>query len=292
MAANTKVTGLALIAFSSILWGTESIATMVALKAGFNPQTLALYVLSMDLLVFIPLGLVKGGSPWSLGLILSGLILAGGFRISFPYSVIVNGAGIAAALLYTAPLLLSFLSPLLLRTKYSVLEVFLSAIAVGGAYLASNPELKIAAFIGFLIGLIPAVFYALQIIVVKYYHERGYSTIDILFQSSPLSIIIPLITVFYSRPRGLPSFNGLIWATYIAIVCSTLTLLLYVEGLRYVSAVSASIIALLEPVTALLLAHVFLGEKYVSIQMLGITLVLIATLFSSLLELRYNRSPR
>ncbi len=282
-----KALGLSLVITASLLWGSEGVATIFAVSGGFNPYTLALYVLVIDFIVLFPIWLTKRSAPWSKGLLMFGLLVGGGFRIAFAYSILINGAGVAAALVHVAPLIVSLASPVVFKTRFDSLSVFLAFIAVLGAYVTSNPELKLATAMGFLVGMIPAVMYAAHVIVSKYYHNKGFNTVDIVFQPLPTAFVVPLIaTLLFSTSIISTDPGGLLWATYIGVVCSTMTLLLYIEGLRYISATAASIIALLEPVSALALASAVLGETYTSIQLTGIVAILIATLVASLREVR------
>ncbi|MCD6428483.1 MAG: EamA family transporter [Desulfurococcales archaeon] len=287
MASREKALGLSLVVSASLLWGSESVATIFAVSGGFNPYTLALYVLMVDFIILLPIWLAKRSAPWSKGLLLFGLLACGSFRIAFAYSIIINGAGVAAALVHVAPLIVSFASPVVFKTRFDSVSVLLAFVAVLGAYITSNPELKLATATGFLVGIIPAIMYAAQVIISKYYHDRGFNTVDIIFQPLPTAFVAPLIAaLLFSTPIISIDLNGLLWATYISVVCSTAALLLYIEGLKYVSATAASIIALLEPVSALALASTILGETYTKIQLAGITTILTAALVTSLRELR------
>ena len=110
---------------------------------------------------------------------------------------------------------------------------------------------------------------------------------DIVFQTLPTAIVLPLITTLLLGTSTISiDPASLLWATYIGVVCSTMTLLLYAEGLKYVSATAASIIALLESVGALALANAILGESYTGIQLADITAILAATSAATLKEVR------
>ena len=110
---------------------------------------------------------------------------------------------------------------------------------------------------------------------------------DIVFQTLPTAIVLPLITTLLLGTSTISiDPASLLWATYIGVVCSTMTLLLYAEGLKYVSATVASIIALLESVGALARANTILGESYTGIQLAGITAILAATSAATLKEVR------
>lgn len=69
-----KILGLSLIATASLLWSSEGMATIFAVSGGFNPYTLALYVLIVDFIILLPIWLIKRSAPWSIRLLLLGLL--------------------------------------------------------------------------------------------------------------------------------------------------------------------------------------------------------------------------
>ena len=128
--------------------------------------------------------------------------------------------------------------------------------------------------------------YVAQITISKYYHNKGFNTVHSLSDPAYSNCItanyyITTEYLYYLNKSGRPAR-----ATYIGVECSTMTLLLYIEGLKYVSATVASIIALLEPVSALALAVAILGEAYTGIQLAGIAAILAATSIAMLREVK------
>ena len=71
------------------------------------------------------------------------------------------------------------------------------------------------------------------------------------------------------------TLTALLWGGVATIGVATV---LYLKGMRDVRALDASVIATLEPVSAIALATVVLGEKYVLLQLLGIALILASAL--------------
>ena len=146
-----KILGLSLIATASLLWSSEGIATIFAVSGGFNPYTLALYVLIVDFIILLPIRLIKRSAPWSIGLLLLGLLVGGGFRIVFVYSILINGAGVTVALLHIAPLIVSLISPVVFKVRFDRSSVLLVFIAVLGACVSTNPEPQLTTATGFLV---------------------------------------------------------------------------------------------------------------------------------------------
>ncbi|MFI5842289.1 DMT family transporter [Catenuloplanes sp. NPDC051500] len=71
---------------------------------------------------------------------------------------------------------------------------------------------------------------------------------------------------------GLPATIG--WLLYLGVVTSALAYGLFFAGLAHVNATTASIVTLLEPVAAALLAIVFLGEHLTAAVLIGMLLLL------------------
>lgn len=82
----------------------------------------------------------------------------------------------------------------------------------------------------------------------------------------------------------------LLWLLFLALVPSIAGYGLYTIGLRYLNATVAAILATLEPLIAMMLAGVFLGERLAVVQLFGAGLV-IAGVVSLQLERRAGRPP-
>jgi DME family drug/metabolite transporter len=87
--------------------------------------------------------------------------------------------------------------------------------------------------------------------------------------------------VMLVEPRPWPPLAGATWAgaLYLALVPTVLSYRLYVGGLRYIRATTATTISLLEPLTSVLLAVIFLDERLVWQSWLGAGLLLVCTLW-------------
>ena len=173
------------------------------------------------------------------------------FRILYAVSVLLNGAGVTASLLYVVPLIVAILAPIVIGEKLALIDLFLAVLAVIGAYLSSNPSLKLASTLSFLVGLSLAFIYAITIIAIKYFYNKGYSMEEIIVQ--PTIAAIPILAVSSIVTRIKITFDiiiiivALLWGGMVSI---GLALILYVKGMKLVKALEASIIATLEPVSA------------------------------------------
>lgn len=274
----SRFTSYLLVAIAAILWGSTSIAVFFALSYGMGRLSTATIISSLGGLTLILYAGRRGFLQVRVALIVYGAVFVVLFRILYVLSISVNGAGVTASLLYTAPILVALMSPFFLDESVSSLEVFLAVIAVTGAYVLSNPSFKMASISGFLIGMSLAFVYAVTIIAIRLFYKKGYSAEEIMAQPALSSIPVLLtITVFFD-PKvelNIMTFSSLLWG---GLVCVGLAFLLYLNGMKNVKALEASVIATMEPVSALLLAYFILGEKYNWLQILGISMILFSSM--------------
>jgi len=268
--------GHVLIALAAILWGSTSISISYALMSGVDYLAIATITTSIGALF---IGLYAGKEGFNivrLDLIIYGALVIATFRALYALSVLINGAGITASLLYTAPLLVALIAPLTIREKPSILDVLLAIIAVFGAYFSSNPELRITSVLGFLVGMALATVYAITIIAIKYFYSKGYSKKEILIQSTIAAIPTLTLLTIVTESKVVLSYTALLALLWGGIISIGVALIIYMEGMKIVKAIEASVIATLEPVSALILASLILGERYVLIQLIGIVLIMIS----------------
>ena len=270
--------GYVLVASAAVLWGSAGVAVSAALAYGMGLLGMATLMTSIGGVMIIVYAGREGFRRLRLDLMLFGALAIAVFRSLYVFSVSINGVGVTASLLYTAPLLVAVVAPLTIREKPSLLDVMLAAVAVVGAYLASNPELQVASITGFLVGIALAGVYAVTIVAVKYFYSKGYKDKEIMAQATATAVpILAVLTVLSSSKVVLNSVTTLavLWGGLATVGIATI---LYLEGMKVVRALDASVIATLEPVSAIALATVVLGERYVPLQILGVALILTSAL--------------
>ena len=263
-----------LIAAAAVLWGSTGIAVSKSLSAGMSQLGMAAAMTAVGTAVLVAFAGAEGVRALKPDLILYGITALAAFRFLYVLSVQINGAGVTASLLYTAPLIVAAVSPLAIGEKPSAADVALACAAVAGAYLASNPSLQVATALGFLVGLALACIYAATIVAVKYFYSKGYSWKEVMAQSTLAAA--PTLALLTAATRSAVVINlgtlpYILWGGGVTIGLATI---LYLEGLKGARAVEASVIATLEPVSALALASLILGEEYVPLQLVGIGMIL------------------
>jgi drug/metabolite transporter (DMT)-like permease len=189
-----------------------------------------------------------------------GLLLAAHWLLFF---ATVKRASVAVAILlvYTAPIFLAILAPLLLPERRS--RVGLAALAVSAPGLAlislAGDEGSAADPVALGLGLGAALGYALLIIGAKAV-VRDTSPFALAFWQYVI-VTIAVSPFLLAGGQVVPSPSEWPYVLVLGALLTAVTGVLYVRSLRHVTAQAAGLIAYLEPVSASLLAWAILGES-------------------------------
>jgi drug/metabolite transporter (DMT)-like permease len=209
-------------------------------------------------------------------MILGPITLANTFSFYYAY----QNTSIANAVLahYIAPLMVALLAPVFLKEKLTARV--LAAVAVATAGLWTMFGISAPQFLalltagdrntaGIFAGLFSGLCYAALIIVLRKSARNYHPLVMTFFQNS---VIIFLLLPFAALPDS--SGPGLWVPVVMGVVHSTIAPLLYFRGIQHVSANQAAILGYIEPVCAILLGAVFLGETVQPRVILGGALIL------------------
>ncbi|MCK0746796.1 DMT family transporter [Chromohalobacter nigrandesensis] len=205
----------------------------------------------------------------------AGLGVAGNFAFYF-LSISQGSVAVAATLMYSAPIfvyLLSFVLKLEQPTPIkwaAIVVVMLGIVLLTRIYDVSSGGVTL---LGVGAGLLAGVSYAVFIFGFKYAAPHG----------SPQAILVIAFAVLAVLLAGLGDTSQTLdvlhtpdWPLFVTlgILGAGLSFIFYVAGLKHTAPAVASIVAMVEPVTASLFGVVVLGESLVSIQIVGMVLIL------------------
>lgn len=278
----------ALVALAALCWGIAGGIGAVLLEQDWGPFLIAFYRGGIGLLFVLAwLALRPHHSGltdrrlwfWSL---IAGLGVAG--NLSFYFVSIGEGSiAIAATLMYCAPVFVYLVSfafgierPTALKWTAILVVMIGIALLTGIHDVNASQVTPIALGAGLLSGLC----YAGFIFGFRYASPHG----------SPQAILVIAFAVLVAVLAG-PADNARIvavlrapdWPLFLAlgILGAGLSFVFYVLGLKYTAPAVASIVAMIEPVTASLFGVLIMGDRLGSLQILGMGLILItATLMS------------
>lgn len=211
-----------------------------------------------------------------------GLIgVAAGFFLYF-VAIDLIGVALAAVLLYTYPVFVTFLSAIFLGEQITAYKVIALVMTSGGIALVSGiygPTSAQGGIPGIAVALLSAATVATHSIFGKK-AVRKYSPWTVLLYSIGFGSFFLMVAqiLFRGFPDLVrpPAFWGLLLAlAWIATLGANLA---YVSALARIEASRASITAAIEPVFAIFLAYIFFGETLSPMQFAGTALVLIGVL--------------
>jgi DME family drug/metabolite transporter len=276
-----------LIVLAALSWGTITVSTnaIYQLTPAANAPSIGFWRMLFSVPVLSVLAWRAVGrrlfqvAPRDLRLIgLIGLAMAA-------YQVCLFGAiprlGVTVAVIITicsAPVMVGVLAALFLNERLTArVGLALVLAIVGTALLSGLTELASGARVGDLAGVTLALgaglSYALVTLSGRALAGRypALQTIGLGFTASaglllPFALVNGFVTAFPAAGWGL--------LLYLGVVPTALAYWLYVEGLKHTPATTASLIALLEPLSASALAALFFGERLEPAGWLGAALLL------------------
>ena len=210
-------------------------------------------------------------------------ILQAGTMLSYFISVKYTTVAISVLLLYTAPIYVTLLAPLLLKEPVTRRSLSALVLSMAGVILIIQPgavfqDMGSMYAIGLLCGLIAGLLYACMILTSRYL--KGYYTGT---AQAAWAILITLV-IFLPYSTAISSgvlLDNLHLLILLGLLPTAAGLTLYFSGLAYVRAQNASIIALLEPASAVVLAFIILSQPITSSVLVGGGLILVGALVVS-----------
>ncbi|MDD4332100.1 MAG: DMT family transporter [Methanosarcinaceae archaeon] len=264
---------------SSIIYGFAGIF-FVFIK-NMNPGTVVFYQLLLGFLVLVAYLALKGElfrlrfRKKRKGLFLLGVCQAG-VLISYYAAINYTNVSVSVLLLYTAPIYVSLLSPFLLKERLTPKNIAALLLSLTGVFLVVGPEALFSTgeknyFFGVLIGLFSGLFYACIILSSRYLRDE-YTGLEQLILSTGIALVFLL--PYAVKSPGSDLLENLPLILFLGVMITSIGSILYFTGLTQVKAQVASLISLLEPVSAIFCATVLLKDPLSSGTLLGCLLIL------------------
>jgi drug/metabolite transporter (DMT)-like permease len=275
--ANRRL-GMILIIISAASFGVMPIFARLAYNSGADPITV-LFLRFAIAAVAMNLIMVVSRKPYPRGLILLELILLGaiayvGESLAYFLALKLASAGLVALLLYIYPALVTALSAIFLKEHLTRVKIIALFLALSGTALT----LRISSggsLLGILLGIAAGVDYAIYILLGS----------RIVRRSSPLSSTTVIITSTAGVYAGIVAIRGVTYPTTstgwiaiiaIALISTVLAFITFFAGLKRIGPTTTSTLSTFEPIVAVVLAAIVLGETISPIQILGGILILAA----------------
>lgn len=218
-------------------------------------------------------------------LMASGVILAFHWTTFFQ-SIHVSNVAVALLSYSTFPLFTTALEPVLLRERPRRVDVAAALLILPGIFLiVPSFSLDNSITRGVVWGLLAGLSFAVLSIWNRHL-GRAYPSMVISLYQDGVAALVLLPTLIFIRPSHGVSLRDLIILAVLGLLCTAVAHTLFIEGMRTVSAQTASVVAALEPVWGILFALVLLGEVPAARTLWGGVLVVGATLVPALARRR------
>ena len=193
--------------------------------------------------------------------------------ILYVISIRLTTAANAIFLEFTAPLYVVAFSYFLLNERINRFDIFAMVIIFLGMGLFFMDELSFYGFWGNILALLAGVCLALVTVLIRKEKESAF---EIVFFGNALTTIICLPFII----QGFSSTTQVDWFIIFGLGIFQLGIpyLLYTTALKYVSALDAILVGMLEPVFNPIWVYIFVGEAMGEWALIGAALVIIGTL--------------
>ncbi len=270
------------VAAAAICWGLSGGIGGILTAEGWDPVVVSFYRGAIGLLfVLVWLGVRPRGSGlassrlwfWSA---IAGVGVAGNFAFYF-VSIAEGSVAVAATLMYCAPVFVYLVSFTLKLERPTLFEwaaiamVLLGVVLLTGVYdLGAGEVTPIAAAAGLLSGLS----YALFIFGFKYAAPHGSPQAILVIAFAVLAVILFSLS---DSGQAVAVLSTPSWPWFVALGVggAGLSFIFYIVGLRHTAPAVASIIAMVEPVTASLFGLAVLHQSISPLQFFGMALILL-----------------
>ncbi len=274
--------GTALVALAALFWGLSGGIGGILMADGWDAFVVSFYRGAIGLLcVLVWLMLRPHGSGlgnprlwfWSA---IAGLGVAGNFSFYF-VSIGQGSVAVAATLMYCAPVFVYLVSFVLkLETPTRLKWAAIAVVMLGIVLLTQIYDIGASGVtaLGVGAGLLSGLSYAIFIFGFKYAAPHGSPQAILVIAFAVLGIIL-----IWPGDAGqmVAALSTPDWPLFVAlgVLGAGLSFVLYIIGLKHTAPAVASIVAMVEPVTASLFGVVILNETLVGTQIMGMVLILV-----------------
>ena len=284
-----------LVALAALCWGISGGIGGILMADGWDPYVVSFYRGAIGLLVVIVwLALCPHRSGWANRRLwfwsaIAGLGVAGNFAFYF-VSIAQGTLAVAATLMYCAPVFVYLISFALRLERVSPLKWSVFALAILGIVLLTriyDTDTGGVTPSGITAGLFAGLSYAVFIFGFKYAAPHGSPQAILVIA---FAVLVTLLAWPLDLNRSMAVLSSADWPLIVVLglIGAGLSFFLYIVGLRHTTPTTASIVAMLEPVTASLFGFIVLDETLRGWQIVGMGLILVS---ATVLSVYSNSRP-
>jgi drug/metabolite transporter (DMT)-like permease len=280
-----------------IIWGYTGIMG----KAIDLPATemvwwrLGIAVLSLGILFPLIQKKITKISP-KLWLITLGVgVLVGMHWITFFHSIKLSSISLGIICLATTTLHVSWLEPLIKKTKFNYMDLFLSVAVLGGMLLITTRETANleAIAIGLTSAFLAALFSVSNAVLVEKMPSPQLTLIELSSGFVVLTLFMFFGSGFYSGMFNMSA--DLFWKLiFLGVICTSVAFILAVNATKHLGAFTVSLTINLEPVYTIVLALIIYteSEKMDPMFYVGAAIIVVAVIANGILKHQQRKKAR
>jgi len=282
--ASLEKKGMIAIVIPTIIWGTVGINVRLLSKQGLEPFTINFFNMLIATVFIYYYAKYKGhkiqfkhNRRELIHLLLQGVFF-GLTGILLFFAFIYTSISNASFIQQTMPLWVMVLSAVYLKEKITSRKVIALLIAILGVYFLFQVHIASSSYRGDLLALLSSFTFSGMILNGRKLKAVSEYTTTFFQLSIAGLIMLPfmLFRLGHDSPKNISYIIGLI--LFLGVINTAITQRLLLYGLRYVEASKASLINLIEPISATILAYFVLSQKITIDSIAGIVLILSAVM--------------
>lgn len=213
--------------------------------------------------------------------------------LTFYGAIKLSNASVAATCMAFAPVFLALIEPKLAGRAFELRELLLGIAVLPGVALVVGgvpEEMRLGIAVGALSALLVALFGSLNKRLVEHGEPLTVTAIELGAGTLALTLLAPVMPWLFPSQAGallaVPGMNDTLLLLALALVCTLLPFALSLVALRHMTAFSAQLAINLEPVYAIGLAMLLLGEQHelTTLFYVGVAIVLGAVIAHPLMQ--------
>jgi DME family drug/metabolite transporter len=282
---STRLVGYACALGAGSIWGTTGPLSTALYAQGGTLTGIGFWRLALGIVGILAFGLMQRDffridlRGWLL-VGLGGGVLVALFEVAYQFAI--SGAGVAgaAALLYTAPVLVAVLAVPLLGERLTPMRLVLALVVMAGAALAvlggSREGVTVATTLraGVVGGALAALSYAGTTLLARYAVPR-YGPMRVLFLEvlggiAVLGVVLPLAG---RAPAPPPTPGAWLYTALLAAGTVVAANVLFFNAAKRIDAAPTAVAATIEPVVGALLAFALFAQRLTPLGWIGLLMV-------------------
>lgn len=174
-----------------------------------------------------------------------------------------DSASVALSALATGSFFAAILEPVLTRTRFDWINIFLGVMVfVGVRFIYADSSIDPEAFsVGIAAAFLAALFSTLNKKYATGFDAKAATAVELGFGFLFLSLLLPLFEPWQTLPKAIiPQPGDWLWLIILSVVCTALTFVLALHCLKYISAFKSNLYVNMEPVYGIIMAAIIFNE--------------------------------